>query len=198
MEWKHLPRYWPFVRGRLNKRLSKQSRRRWFQTPSRSMCRHCNANKNSHPPPPLPLHVLLIAWWRHQMKTFSAFLAICVGNSPVTGWFPAQRPVTRSFGGFFYLRLNKRLNKQSWGWWFETLSRPLWPHCNGLLQLLLLPTASFNSSYSSSSFNSSIKSSRLSLAEPLPRIVYATSGNTKGNEQLWLWQTVLSDLYRFC
>ena len=33
-------------------------------------------------------------------------------------------------GVFFYLRLNKRLSKQSWGWWFETLSRPLWCHCN--------------------------------------------------------------------
>ena len=31
---------------------------------------------------------------------------------------------------FFDLRLNKRLSKQSWGWWFETLSRPLWRHCN--------------------------------------------------------------------
>ena len=26
--------------------------------------------------------------------------------------------------------LNKRLGKQSWGWWFETTSRPLWRHCN--------------------------------------------------------------------
>ena len=31
---------------------------------------------------------------------------------------------------FFDLRRNKRLSKQSWGWWFETLSRPLWRHCN--------------------------------------------------------------------
>ena len=45
-------------------------------------------------------------------------------------WIPAQRPVTRSFDVFFDLRLNKRLSKQSWGWWFETLSRPLWRHCN--------------------------------------------------------------------
>ena len=37
------------------------------------------------------------AWWRHQMETFSALLAICAGNSPVTGEFPAQRPVTWSF-----------------------------------------------------------------------------------------------------
>ena len=30
-------------------------------------------------------------WWRHQMETFSALLAICAGNSPVPGEFPAQR-----------------------------------------------------------------------------------------------------------
>ena len=35
-------------------------------------------------------------WWRHQMETFSALLALCVGNSPLPGEFPAQRPVTRS------------------------------------------------------------------------------------------------------
>ena len=38
--------------------------------------------------------------------------------------------LTRSFGVFFDLRLNKRLSKQSWGWWFDTLSCPLWCHCN--------------------------------------------------------------------
>ena len=66
------------------------------------------------------------------MKTFSALLAIFAGNSPVTGDFPAQRPVTWSFDVFFDLRLNKLLNKQSWGWWFENPSRPLWRHCNVL------------------------------------------------------------------
>ena len=71
----------------------------------------------------------IISWWRNQMEPFSALLAICAGNSPVPGEFPAQRPVTRSFDVFFDLRLNKRLSKQSWGWWFETLSRPLWRHC---------------------------------------------------------------------
>ena len=60
----------------------------------------------------------------------SALLAICAENSPVPGEFPAQRPVTRSFDVFFNLRLNKRLRKQPWGWWFETLSCPLWRHCN--------------------------------------------------------------------
>ena len=53
-----------------------------------------------------------------------------VENSPVAGELPAQRPVTRSFDIFFDLRLNKRLSKQSWGWWFETLSLPVWRHSN--------------------------------------------------------------------
>ena len=73
------------------------------------------------------------AWWRHQMETFSALLAICAGNSPVPGEFPTQRPVTRSFDVYFDLRPNKRLSKQSWGWWFETQSCPLWRHRNGIL-----------------------------------------------------------------
>ena len=64
------------------------------------------------------------------METFSALLAICAGNSPVPGEFPTQRPVRRSFDVYFDLRPNKRLSKQSWGWWFETQSRPLWRHRN--------------------------------------------------------------------
>ena len=70
------------------------------------------------------------SWWRHQMETFYALLALCVGNSPVAGEFPSQRPVTRSFDVFFGLRLNKRLSKQSRGWWFEAPLRPLRRHCN--------------------------------------------------------------------
>ena len=69
-------------------------------------------------------------WWRHQMATSSALLAIPAGNSPVVGEFPAQRPVTLSFNVFFDLRLNKRLNKHWWGWGFETPSCPLWRNCN--------------------------------------------------------------------
>ena len=63
------------------------------------------------------------------METFSALLAICAGNSPVTGEFPAQRPVTRSFDVFFDLRLNKQLGKRR-GWGFVRQSRLLWRHCN--------------------------------------------------------------------
>ena len=70
-------------------------------------------------------------WWRHQLKTFSVLLAICAGNSPVPGDFPAQRPVTQSFDVLFDLRLNKQLSKQQRGWWCETPSLPLWRHCDG-------------------------------------------------------------------
>ena len=71
-------------------------------------------------------------WWGHQMESFSALVTLCAGNSPVTGEFPSQRPVPRSFDVFFDLCLKKkRLSKQkSWGWWFETPSCSLWRHCN--------------------------------------------------------------------
>ena len=39
------------------------------------------------------------------METISALMALCVGNSPIPGEFPAQRPVTQSFDVFFDLGL---------------------------------------------------------------------------------------------
>ena len=54
------------------------------------------------------------------METFSTLLALCAGNSPVTGEFPTQRPVTRSFDVSFDMRLNKQLSKQWKRRWFET------------------------------------------------------------------------------
>ena len=71
-----------------------------------------------------------ITWWRHPMKTFSALLVLCAGNSPVTGEFPPQRPVTRSFNVFYDLRPKKRLSKQSKRRWFEIPSHSLWRHWN--------------------------------------------------------------------
>ena len=65
--------------------------------------------------------------WKH----FPRYWAICAGDSPVPGEFPTQRPVTRSFDIFFDLRPKKRLSKQWWGWWFETLPFPLWRHGDG-------------------------------------------------------------------
>ena len=81
------------------------------------------------------MHMLLLTHTHDDVikwKHFSALLAICAGNSPIPGEFSTKRPVTRSFDIFLDLRLNIRLSKQSWGWWFETLSRLLWRHRNVL------------------------------------------------------------------
>ena len=68
--------------------------------------------------------VQAVNWLRTMMSpsnaTFSALLALCAENSPVTGEFPSQWPVTRSFDAFFDLRLHKRSSKQSACRWFET------------------------------------------------------------------------------
>ena len=37
-----------------------------------------------------------LTWWRHQMETISALLALCEGNPPVTGGFTAMKK--RNFG----------------------------------------------------------------------------------------------------
>ena len=79
---------------------------RFFQGFNIRWCRHTQA----HPTGSRQAH---ISWWRHQMETFSALLALYAGNSPVSGEFPAQRPVTRNFDIFFDLRLNKRCSKPS-------------------------------------------------------------------------------------
>ena len=73
------------------------------------------------------------SWRRPEMGTFSALLALCAGNSEVTGELPSQMPVTQSFDVFFGLRLNKLLSKSSRRRWFETPSRSLWRHCNVIL-----------------------------------------------------------------
>ena len=44
-------------------------------------------------------------------------------------WFPRTKASDAELW-CFDLRLNRGLGKQSWGWWFETLSRPLWRHRN--------------------------------------------------------------------
>ena len=68
------------------------------------------------------------------MEAFSALLAICAGNSPVTGVFPAHRPVTRSFDVFFDLRLNKRLN----GWVNNGEAGDLTRHCTHYYKYFIL------------------------------------------------------------
>ena len=72
-------------------------------------------------------------WWCHQMETFAALLALCARNSPVTGEFPSQRPVTRRFEVFFGLRLkNGWVNNRDpvmWLWKPCHLRHPIYPWC---------------------------------------------------------------------
>ena len=71
--------------------------------------------------------------WKHFPRYWPFVRGIHWSPVNSTGEFPTQRPVTRNFDVFFDRRLNKRLNKQSWGWWFETPLRPLWRHCYAML-----------------------------------------------------------------
>ena len=101
---------------------------------------------------PLSLFPRILSWqyeitimtWCCVIKWFIRMMTPSNGNifrvtGPLCGEFtgrrciPRTKPVTRSFEGFFDLRLNKQLSKQSWVWWFETPSCPLWRHCNDIL-----------------------------------------------------------------
>ena len=80
-----------------------------------------------------------MAWWgtgdklNHddviKSKRFPRYWPFVRGihRSPVNS--PHKGQWHRALMGFFYLRLSN----QSWGWWFETLSRPLWLHRNDCL-----------------------------------------------------------------
>ena len=80
------------------------------------------------------MFLVVVTWWRHQVETFSALLALCAEKSPVTVELPTHRPVTQSFDVFCDLRLNKRLSKQSRGWWFETPSKLLYGMVSTIIQ----------------------------------------------------------------
>ena len=82
------------------------------------------ANNYSH------LALYKMPWWRHQMKTFSAFLALFERNHPALVDSLYKGSVTRSFDDFFHLRLKIWLSKKPRRGWFETPSRRLWCHCN--------------------------------------------------------------------
>ena len=88
---------------------------------------HCNVNTGiSGRRTESLIHDDVIKW-----KHFPRYWPFVRGihRTPVNS--PHKGPVTRSLDVFFDLLLNKRLSKQSWGWWFETPSCPLWRHCNG-------------------------------------------------------------------
>ena len=72
-----------------------------------------------------------------SMEILSALLALCGG---IHWWIRLNKGQWRGASMFFFvLRLNKRLSKQSWSWWFETPSRLLWRHCTDLTKPGIVP-----------------------------------------------------------
>ena len=51
-------------------------------------------------------------------------------------WIPRTKASDAELWCFLWSALDKRLSKQSWGWWFETPSHPLWRHCNAFADSL--------------------------------------------------------------
>ena len=80
------------------------------------------------------MHVDVIKW-KYFFTCYWPFVR-GIQRSPVNS--PHKRPVTRSVDVFSDLRLNKRLRKQSWDWWFETPSRSLWRHCHGIIKYVFI------------------------------------------------------------
>ena len=79
----------------------------------------------------------LFSWWRHQMEIFSALLGPLCGGWPVNSPHKGRWRGTLMFS--LISALNKRISKQSWGWWFETpLLWPLLRHCN-MFWLFIIP-----------------------------------------------------------
>ena len=70
------------------------------------------------------VHDDVIKW-----KNFLRYWPFVLG---IYQWIPLTKDSDAELWCFFDLRriLNKLFSKQSWGWWFETPSRSLWPHCN--------------------------------------------------------------------
>ena len=115
---------WYFLWSAPEQRWSKQSTRRWFETgyPSET---HLKLNLSRSHSCMTSITTVKSFW------NFAQIMAMAL-HDDVIKWkqFPRYWPLMPSFDVFFDLYPNKRLRKQSWGWWFETLSRPLWRHCN--------------------------------------------------------------------
>ena len=67
--------------------------------------------------------------WKHFRRYWPFVRGI--HRSPVNSLHKGQWRGALMFS--FICAWMKRLSKQSWGWWFETPSRPLWRHCSALM-----------------------------------------------------------------
>ena len=72
----------------------------------------------------------LLAWTNYSTVSRVSVdlrrLNVCVTSTYCLDWTEARSSVKSPHKG----QWRRALSKQSWGWWFEKLSRSLWCHCN--------------------------------------------------------------------
>ena len=80
-------------------------------------------------------------WWRHQMEKKFRVTGLLCGEFTGDRWIPRTKAsdaelwyflwsLPEQTGVFCDLRPNQQLSNQWRRWWFETLPRSLWRHCN--------------------------------------------------------------------
>ena len=78
-----------------------------------------------------------LAYWHDDVIKWKHFPRYCPFVRGIH-WWPVNSPLDGQWRGaltfFLDLRLNKRLSKQSWGWWLETQLCSLWRHFNGCVK----------------------------------------------------------------
>ena len=160
LNWKHFSRFWPFARGIHRSPVDSPHKEQWHRVLMFSLiCAWTNDWANNRDAGDLRRHCVhydvtvmeYVPWLlpRNELRhhycevivSAMAFQITCItivysnvylgGNSPITGEFPSQRPVTWIFDVFSDRRMSKRLSKKkTWGWWFETPSRSLFTVCH--------------------------------------------------------------------
>ena len=131
IKWKHFPRHWPFVRGIHRSPVNSPHKGQWRGALMFTLiCARINGWVNTR-----------------EAGDLRRYRAHCDVIVMISGrhYCGASAPMTES-SEIFYLRLNKRLSQETWGWWFETPSHSLWRHCNGNLTKVQ-PTTTYFISY---------------------------------------------------
>ena len=92
-----------FMTWEMTEQIHTFSSKEWFDYAKSGQGQHCKSDSGVYLQGNLPISSdeswrcgnievpscqnMVISWWRHKMETFSALLALCAGNSPVTGEF---------------------------------------------------------------------------------------------------------------
>ena len=84
------------------------------------------------------LTTFLVLWTGDVMTSSNGNIFRVTGH--LCGDFSGPRWIPRTKASdaelWCFLWSASELSKQSWGWWFEKLSRPLWRHCNGTMEYI--------------------------------------------------------------